>query len=154
MLVPLAAKRRLEATRSLPPLPGRGGGTRSNDDDLKCCSAYGYGAGDQRLVSSRSEPATARGEGFFLPENAAADSSGTSRGWYVLRKLPYVRVEKSAELSHVLCTLAHYIYDSYRWTRSSWAFLNEPPPLTREEVLLGRAQRSFHADRIVITGNA
>ncbi|XP_066334444.1 uncharacterized protein [Miscanthus floridulus] len=122
MLVPLAAKRRLEAaTRSLPPLPGRGGGTRSNDDDLKCCSAYGYGAGDQQLVSSRSEPATARGEGFFLPENAAADSSGTSRGW---------------------------------WTRSSWAFLNEPPPPTREEVLLGRALRSFHADRIVITGNA
>ncbi|CAD6207442.1 unnamed protein product [Miscanthus lutarioriparius] len=64
--------------------------------------------------------ALARGEGFFFPENAA-DSSGTSRGW---------------------------------WTRSSWAFLNEPPPLTREEVLLGRAQRSFHADRIVITGNA
>ncbi|XP_066334725.1 uncharacterized protein [Miscanthus floridulus] len=125
ILVPLSAKRRLEATRSLPPLPGRGGGTRSNDDDLKCCSAYGYAAGDQQLVSSRSEPpspaATARGEGFFLPENAAADSSGTSRGW---------------------------------WTRSSWAFLNEPPPLTREEVLLGRALRSFHADRIVITGNA
>ena len=111
MLVPLAAKRRLEATRSLPPLPGRGGGTRSNDDDdLKCCSAYGYGAGDQQLVSSRSEPATARGEGFFLPENAAADSSGTSRGWYVLRKLPYVRVQNYAELIHVLYVHACVAY--------------------------------------------
>ena len=43
-----------------------------------------------------------------------------------------------------------------RWTRSSWAFLNDPP---KEEVLLGRAQMmsfacdQFHAARIV-TGNA
>ncbi|CAN6280729.1 unnamed protein product [Urochloa humidicola] len=42
------------------------------------------------------------------------------------------------------------------WTRSSWAFLNEPP---KEEVLLGRAHQisfacdQFHAARIV-TGNA
>ncbi|WVZ61128.1 hypothetical protein U9M48_011048 [Paspalum notatum var. saurae] len=41
------------------------------------------------------------------------------------------------------------------WTRSSWAFLNEPP---KEEVLFGRAQiyfacDQFHAARIV-TGNA
>ncbi|CAN6297198.1 unnamed protein product [Urochloa humidicola] len=42
------------------------------------------------------------------------------------------------------------------WTRSSWAFLNEPP---KEEVLLARAQHisfacdQFHAARIV-TGNA
>jgi hypothetical protein len=50
-----------------------------------------------------------------------------------------------------------YIYDSYRWTRSSWAFLNEPPP-TREEVVLGRAQRSFACDQFhaarIVTGNA
>ncbi|KAG0546855.1 hypothetical protein BDA96_01G029800 [Sorghum bicolor] len=133
ILVPHAAnKRQLEATRSLPPLLAGRGATRSNDDDLTCCAAYGrYGAGDQQLVSSRSEPpspaATARGEGFFLPvpENAAAaDSSGMSRGW---------------------------------WTRSSWAFLNEPPP-TREEVVLGRAQRSFACDQFhaarIVTGNA
>ncbi|CAL4928180.1 unnamed protein product [Urochloa decumbens] len=43
------------------------------------------------------------------------------------------------------------------WTRSSWAFLNEPPP--KEEALLGRAHQisfacdQFHAARIV-TGNA
>jgi hypothetical protein len=76
ILVPLAAaKRRLEATRSLPPLPGRGGGTRSNDDDLKCCSAYGYGAGDQQLVSSRP---------LIAPARAAA---GTYCTRYVLTSL-------------------------------------------------------------------
>jgi hypothetical protein len=79
----------------LPPLLAGRGATRSNDDDLTCCAAYGrYGAGDQQLVSSRSEPpspaATARWEGFFLPENAAAaDTSGMSRGWYVRSLLYY-----------------------------------------------------------------
>jgi hypothetical protein len=68
---------------------------------------------------------------------------------------------------HVLLYVAHIYARSRRWTRSSWAFLNEPPPpptTTREEVVFGsRAPRSFvvvacdqqlHAAARIVTGNA
>ncbi|RLN41524.1 hypothetical protein C2845_PM01G24910 [Panicum miliaceum] len=77
--------------------------------------------------SEPSSPATtARGKGCFFHENADVDDDDTA----------------STSRSW--------------WTRSSWAFLNDPPT---EEVLLGRAQMmsfacdQFHAARIV-TGNA
>lgn len=78
--IPLAARRRLEAVRSMPPLRG---GTRSDGDP----SWPSGGQQAQSLFSPRSEPcspATNREQSLscFFPENAA-DTSSTSRGWYV-----------------------------------------------------------------------
>ncbi|RCV40135.1 hypothetical protein SETIT_9G027500v2 [Setaria italica] len=102
-------------------------GVRS--DDL--CSPFGGGHQAQHLFprSEPSSPATTtrgRGEaGLFLPENTDAAAADTSS------------------------TTRGW------WTRSSWAFLNDPP---KEEVLLGRAQISFACDQFhaarIVTGNA
>ncbi|OEL15279.1 hypothetical protein BAE44_0023703 [Dichanthelium oligosanthes] len=97
-------------------------GTRSDDPWSPC-----GGRQAQHFLSPRSEPSspatTIRGEGCFFPENNAA-----------------------AGAADTASTSRGW------WTRSSWAFLNEP---AKEDVLFGRAQSAceqFHAARIV-TGN-
>ncbi|PUZ36270.1 hypothetical protein GQ55_9G024200 [Panicum hallii var. hallii] len=94
-------------------------------DDL-CSPCAGQHARHLYPGSEPSSPATtARGGGCFLHENADVDDDDTA----------------STSRSW--------------WTRSSWAFLNDPP---KEEVLLGRAQMSFACDQFhaarIVTGNA
>ncbi|CAN6286311.1 unnamed protein product [Urochloa humidicola] len=131
--IPLAA-RQLKVMRSMPPL--RGGSMRSDDDP--CPPSPCGGRQNHHCMFPRSEPsspaATTRGERFFFPDPDNDDADA----------------DADADTSST---------SRGWWTRSSWAFLNEPPKDREEEVLLGRAQLCsfacdpFHAARIV-TGNA